>query len=107
MKTFVGQRDPDANTRVRITVVEEDKEFILDPKRSQAVYNHSPGDFGYSGSGPSQLALAILLEITNNDSLSLMLYQRFKADVVSGFEDTWILSEQHIRQWINKNRIHY
>ena len=104
MKTFVGQRT--SETGVRITVVEEDKESTLDPKRSQAVYNHSPDGFqyGYRGSGPSQLALAILLEITNNDSLSLMLYQRFKADVVSGFEDTWILSEQHIRQWINKNR---
>ena len=35
----------------------------LDPKPSQRAYNHSPDGFnwGYAGSGPAQLALAILL----------------------------------------------
>ena len=36
----------------------------ISPARSQAVWNHSPDGFnwGYGGSGPAQLALAILLE---------------------------------------------
>lgn len=36
----------------------------LHPRRSQAIINHSPDGFswGYQGSGPAQLALAILLE---------------------------------------------
>ena len=37
----------------------------LSPAFSQRVFNHSPGGFswGYPGSGPAQLALAILLEV--------------------------------------------
>lgn len=39
---------------------------LLDPKKSQEVFNHSPDGFeaGYVGSGPAQTALAILLEVT-------------------------------------------
>lgn len=39
---------------------------FLDPKPSQAVRNHSPDGFnwGYGGSGPAQLALAIMLKLT-------------------------------------------
>ena len=37
---------------------------VLDPSRSQQIFNHSPNGFswGYGGSGPAQLALALLLE---------------------------------------------
>ena len=37
---------------------------LLDPFPSQAVRNHSPTGFawGYGGSGPAQLALAILID---------------------------------------------
>lgn len=35
------------------------------PSKSQKVYNHSPDGFnwGYAGSGPAQLALAICIEL--------------------------------------------
>lgn len=38
----------------------------LDPKSSQKYHNHSPDGFnwGYGGSGPAQLALAIMLKLT-------------------------------------------
>lgn len=51
----------------------------LSPKKSQAVFNHSPDGFnvGYGGSGCSQLALAILLELTDRES-ALVKYQQFK-----------------------------
>ena len=37
----------------------------LSPLKSQSIVNHSPDGFnwGYLGSGPAQLALAILLEV--------------------------------------------
>jgi hypothetical protein len=37
----------------------------LNPKQSQKVWNHSPDGFnwGYGGSGPSQLALAIYIRL--------------------------------------------
>lgn len=51
----------------------------LSPIRSQAVYNHSPDGFAwsYGGSGPAQLALAILLEICPEE-IAKEKYQDFK-----------------------------
>jgi hypothetical protein len=51
----------------------------LDPENSQVVWNHSPDGFawGYAGSGPSQLALAILLKIMSKEK-ALKFYQSFK-----------------------------
>lgn len=55
--------------------------------KSWRVVNHSPDGFnhGYGGSGPAQLALAICLELLDNDiPAALSAYQRFKWDVVAG-----------------------
>lgn len=51
----------------------------LNPRRSQAVFNHSPDGFnyGYEGSGPAQLALAIMLELMP-ERAAVRLYQDFK-----------------------------
>lgn len=50
------------------------------PDESQKVYNHSPDGFawGYGGSGPSQLALAILLELYGDETKFPMHYHDFK-----------------------------
>ncbi len=57
----------------------------LSPARSIKVRNHSPDGFcwGYSGSGPGQLALAILLEITDRET-ALANYHQFKFDAIAG-----------------------
>ena len=54
----------------------------LDPARSQKARNHSPNGFswGYSGSGPAQLALAIMLELTGKSDG----YQDFKFRFIAG-----------------------
>lgn len=48
----------------------------LDPGPSQKYYNHSPDGFnwGYGGSGPAQLALAIILKLNGRAEG----YQEFK-----------------------------
>lgn len=53
----------------------------LDPKAGQEIINHSPDGFmwGYGGSGPAQLALSIVLFITN----SITGYQNFKWEFVA------------------------
>lgn len=59
---------------------------ILTPDASQKVYNHSPDGFswGYGGSGPAQLALAILLKASNGDEKYAMRnYQEFKRRVIA------------------------
>lgn len=52
---------------------------FLSPTKSQAVRNHSPDGFnwGYGGSGPAQLALAICLEVYGEEKATSM-YQDFK-----------------------------
>jgi hypothetical protein len=56
----------------------------LSPERSQAVVNHSPTGFawGYGGSGPAQLALALLLEITTKE-MALLWYQEVKRNIIA------------------------
>ena len=58
----------------------------LSPEKSQKIYNHSPDGFntGYGGSGPAQLALAILLEIMDEASAKAK-YQQFKWTNVAGW----------------------
>jgi hypothetical protein len=59
---------------------------VLTPTESQKVINHSPDGFnhGYSGSGPAQLALAIVLKIKGNSEG----YQEFKNKVISTLPKT-------------------
>jgi hypothetical protein len=54
----------------------------LDPKPSQKYRNHSPDGFnwGYGGSGPAQLALAIMLKLTGKPDG----YQDFKFRFIAG-----------------------
>jgi hypothetical protein len=55
----------------------------LSPRRD--LRNHSPTGFqwGYGGSGPAQLALAILADHLGDDERALALYQEFKRSVIA------------------------
>lgn len=56
----------------------------LDPAYSQAIRNHSPDGFnwGYGGSGPAQLALAICLQLMSKDDAQ-SFYQHLKYHVIA------------------------
>jgi Family of unknown function (DUF6166) len=65
------------------------------------LYNHSPTGFqwGYCGSGPAQLALAILADHLADDREALNLYQRFKWAVIVGLpRRRWMLNSHVIDQ---------
>jgi hypothetical protein len=75
----------------------------LTPERSLALVNHSPSGFewGYGGSGPAQLALALLLDYTGDEAFALDHYQAFKTEVVSqldcaGSDERWRLTGREI-----------
>jgi len=57
----------------------------ITPDRSQEVFDHSPDGFswGFGGSGPAQLALAILLEAGVTTERAVQLHQRFKAEFLA------------------------
>lgn len=70
----------------------------LDPRHD--LRNHSPDGFqwGYAGSGPAQLALALLADALGNDAVAVCFYQRFKANVIARITgDTWEMSAGGIR----------
>lgn len=79
---------------------------VLDPTPSQALHNHSPTGFawGYEGSGPAQLALAILLDYTNIEAHALEYYQDFKREIIARFQQdqNWFLSTERISEWLSQ-----
>lgn len=52
------------------------------------VVNHSPDGFeyGYGGSGPAQLALAILCYHTRDNQLAMRLHQDFKKEFIQSLD---------------------
>jgi hypothetical protein len=86
-----------------MAVVQRNDGSDLDPGPSLKLRNHSPDGFewGYGGSGPAQLALAILLDFTGDEALAQTFYQRFKFDRIAtapkaGFKVTGL----QIRTWL-------
>lgn len=59
-------------------------ELALEP--SQKIRNHSPDGFnwGYGGSGPAQLSLAICLSLYGEKGSNPSCYQNFKWDHIEG-----------------------
>jgi len=83
--------------------------FVYDVKKSDQrrrlplrldLVNHSPTGFawGYEGSGPAQLALALLVW-EYGESFALDCYQQFKRDVIAGQGTEWILTSTDLRSW--------
>jgi hypothetical protein len=70
------------------------------------LWNHSPTGFewGYGGSGPAQLALAILADHCSNDEQALNFYQRFKWAVIAELPRRWTLTSQEIDRVLRKLR---
>jgi hypothetical protein len=63
------------------------------------LFNHSPTGFswGYGGSGPAQLAVALLADALGDDDRAIRLHQCFKFKVVACWpegERWWITAEQ-------------
>jgi len=76
MKRYEGRREGHA---VIVTVDGR----RLNPRLD--LWNHSPTGFewGYGGSGPAQLALAILADHLGDDQEALNFYQRFKWAIIA------------------------
>lgn len=74
----------------------------LDPKPSQDVYNHSPNgfEFGYGGSGPAQLALAIILDATGDADMAVRYHQEFKDRFVSSWQHSFKINADQVRRFV-------
>lgn len=97
-KQYMGRRFPegDAVVEVHENGIAKDLPLRFD------ICNHSPTGFnwGYAGSGPAQLALAILADFKGKVPTA-KLYQEFKNRFIVGIkEDRWEITERMIAQFI-------
>lgn len=82
----------------RVLVCLAGRESPLDPRYD--LRNHSPDGFawGYGGSGPAQLSLALCADALGDDEAAQAVYQIFKGSVVSKLDQDkgWELTEKDI-----------
>jgi hypothetical protein len=102
MFTYTGTRHS-GGAGGQLVTKEDD---ILSPIPSQRLINHSPDGFNwsYGGSGPAQLALALLLDATGDKETALALYQEFKWEFVANWKDTWHITREEILAWVKQKR---
>ena len=111
-KVYYGRRTPNG---CRVT-----KRFTDDAGHARSIplnpqlklRNHSPDGFewGYGGSGPAQLALALLVDAVGDTRAgkvhALAHYQTFKFEVVARLaRDEWELSHEAIKEWLDKKLV--
>ena len=95
MKTYKGRREG------RIIQVTVNNGRPLAPRFD--LRNHSPTGFewGYCGSGPAQLALALLVDHLAEDEEAVALYQDFKRVVVAQLPYRgWELTSSQMNAWL-------
>ena len=103
-KTYYGFDDGNSSA---VFVSNNGKTMAPLPLRLDLV-NHSPTGFawGYSGSGPAQLALAILADWMGCDHAARVLHQRFKAAAIAGMTGKhWSLTDDDLVRIFEKMSI--
>ena len=74
----------------------------LNPRLDLWKHSVTGFEWGYSGSGPAQLALALLADCLGDDEEAIGWHQDFKSAVVAGLpHEGWTLTEQEIRETFN------
>jgi hypothetical protein len=98
----VGRRSKNEGYIVKVV------EFSADDSTTRALplcrnlFAHSQGfAWGYSGSGPAQLALAILADLLQDPKKAVRYHQDFKFMVIAGLpSEGWELPESVVREAI-------
>jgi len=95
---YRGKREPKGCV---VTVAPKDDSENAEPlPRRLDLFNHSPSGFewGYGGSGPAQLALALLAHHLGDGERAVRLHQVFKFRVVGDLsQDGWELSTEDLQ----------
>jgi hypothetical protein len=97
-KTYIGTPHRESGSGQPVVTVCDGQKCQPLPLRLDLL-NHSPTGFswGYGGSGPAQLALALLADALADDDRAVRLHQEFKFKVVACWpegERWWITTEQ-------------
>lgn len=103
LSKYVGTRT-EAGCRVEVVAFDG---TVSDLPLRLDLFNHSPTGFewGYSGSGPAQLALALLAHALEDDDRAFQHHQRFKFKHVASFDaERWSMSSPRIRLIVDDER---
>lgn len=104
---YYGSRDPNAGGPVTVYVQEPGgKRRKLRARRD--LWNHSPDGFqwGYGGSGPAQLALALLADATGDDAFAVRHRHDFKFAIIAMLPAAWKMTAHDIRKWAAHTKEH-
>lgn len=95
MKTYSGVRTArGCAVTVADSVAGPDGSRELDPRFDLRTHSPTGFEWGYGGSGPAQLALALAADVLGDDEAALGVYQRLKFRVVARLSaDRWQLTE--------------
>ncbi len=98
MKVYHGRRTEHG---CAIDVEEDGEVSSLHPRND--LRNHSElFEWGYGGSGPAQLALALAADVLGDDDRAQQVYQRLKFRIIGGLpHEGWELTEQRVRAAID------
>ena len=103
VREYRGHRHGVFGDEWEVYVVDAQRKATNLPPRND-LGDHSPDGlgWGYSGSGPAQLALALLAHHLGDDAEALRLYQPFKDAVVAAMdqESDWALTPEQINRGI-------
>jgi Family of unknown function (DUF6166) len=107
-KKYVARRNVQGDAEVCVQDVQTKECKPLDP--GYKYIQHSPTGFawGYLGSGPAQLAFAILLDHFGMPGPAVLHYQDFKHNVIASLNvnDGWELTSDQISMALDVIRIH-
>ncbi|GIW55354.1 MAG: hypothetical protein KatS3mg082_1758 [Nitrospiraceae bacterium] len=75
----------------------------LNPRLDLVTHSPTGFEWGYLGSGPAQLALAILADHLMDDQKALAIYQEFKRDVIAHLpRGGWNLTDDDVQSAIDR-----
>jgi Family of unknown function (DUF6166) len=97
MRIYMGFRLNDACYVYSWDAQTPSRPVRLDPRLD--LRSHSPSGFewGYLGSGPTQLALALLADALRDDAQALAVYQHAKGALLSGLNrECWSITQDRV-----------
>ena len=101
MKFYYGKRYNDAQNIIGVVEVGGYSKCKGYPLTHHVFHSPTGMEWGYLGSGPSDLSLSILWDVTGKEP-DRTTYMAFKNEFVGIWGDCWVISEEQIITWLEK-----